>query len=144
MKIRPVSERRLQIGIVQMIRRHNILVFSVPNGGSRDIREARNLKAEGLLAGVPDLTIVLPDGRAAFLEIKTPKGVLSKAQQDFRDWALSNDIPWALARNIDDAEDALRSWLGSGNPQRVGVALAGKAEASPPPFKSAEAPRVPA
>ena len=35
----------------------NILIFHIPNGGSRDAREAHNLKLQGVVAGVPDLCV---------------------------------------------------------------------------------------
>lgn len=54
------------------------LIFSVPNGGTRNMREAQLLKATGLTAGIPDL-IILYNGITAF-EFKTKTGKLSPAQ----------------------------------------------------------------
>jgi hypothetical protein len=48
-----------------------ITFFAVPNGGSRNIREARNLKLEGVRAGVSDLVVVLKD-KVIFIEMKQP------------------------------------------------------------------------
>ena len=48
-----------------------ITFFAVPNGGSRNIREARNLKLEGVRAGVSDLVVVLKD-KVVFIEMKQP------------------------------------------------------------------------
>lgn len=31
------------------------LIFHIPNGGSRNVKEAKNLKRQGVKAGVPDL-----------------------------------------------------------------------------------------
>ncbi|MHB2169940.1 VRR-NUC domain-containing protein [Alsobacter sp. R-9] len=144
MKRLSVSEHELQVGIVAMIRAkyRKVLVYAVPNGGARFIREASRLKDEGVLAGVPDLALILPDGRAAFIEVKAPKGVLSNEQKVFRDWALSNDIPWAVARNIDDATAVLDHWL-CGGPVRSFVAT-GEGARALPFFSSAEAERTPA
>jgi hypothetical protein len=36
------------------------LMFAIPNGGSRDKREAANLKAEGVKSGVPDVFLPVP------------------------------------------------------------------------------------
>ena len=42
-------------------------------------------KAHGfLLPGYPDITLALPKGRVVFLELKTKKGYLSKAQKEIR------------------------------------------------------------
>lgn len=54
-------------------------LFSVPNGGSRDIREGATLKATGVVAGIPDMLLVWP----FFIgfEFKTQTGVLSSSQK---------------------------------------------------------------
>lgn len=52
------------------------LMHAIPNGGSRDAREAHNLKLQGVLAGVPD--ICLPCARGGFhglyIELKRKQG----------------------------------------------------------------------
>lgn len=58
------------------------IVFHVPNGGSRDAREASNLKVQGVLAGVPDLCIVLPGGKIVWIEMKARAGRVSLSQTD--------------------------------------------------------------
>ena len=56
------------------------VVFHVPNGGGRDAREAANLKVQGVLAGVPDLCIVLPCGEVVWVEMKARDGRVSGTQ----------------------------------------------------------------
>lgn len=53
-----------------------------PNGGKRDVREAARLKAQGVLAGFPDLFLFVPRGQwhGLMIEMKSPKGRLSPAQ----------------------------------------------------------------
>ena len=60
------------------------LIFSVPNGGSRHILEAKTLKATGQMAGVSDLIILNPNGKTIFVESKIEKGVQSDAQKLFQ------------------------------------------------------------
>lgn len=62
-------------------------VFAVPNGGSRNLREAVNLKAQGVMAGVSDLIVLLPGKKVYFIELKNPngKGRQSPAQREFED-----------------------------------------------------------
>lgn len=55
------------------------LLFAVPNGGKRNKIEATQLKASGVVAGIPDLVLVWA-GRAYGFELKSPKGVTSDAQ----------------------------------------------------------------
>lgn len=80
------SEHVEQAKLVGMIRASfpGALVFAVPNGGLRDRRVAARLKAEGVLAGVPDLVVAEPRGRwhGLFVEVKKPGvGRLSDAQR---------------------------------------------------------------
>jgi len=46
----------------------NLVIYAVPNGGSRNVREAQRLKAEGVLAGVADLVVLLPQGKSVYIE----------------------------------------------------------------------------
>ena len=57
-------------------------ITHVPNGGKRDAREAARLKAQGVLAGFPDLFLFVPAGgyHGLMIEMKSPKGRLSPAQ----------------------------------------------------------------
>lgn len=61
------------------------VIFHVPNGGSRNAMEATNLKTQGVLAGVPDLVLVLPRNRVIWVEMKAADGRRSKSQVDLHD-----------------------------------------------------------
>ncbi|MFO1147769.1 MAG: VRR-NUC domain-containing protein [Alsobacter sp.] len=141
---RSVSEHELQAGIVQAIRLkfRQVLVYAVPNGGSRGLVEGGRLKAEGVTPGIPDLALVLPDGRAAFLEVKTPEGQLRPEQRRFGEWAHLRGIPWAVVRNLDQALDALTSWL-SDDPSRVDGPTGGGSTAPATFLEQAGATRAP-
>lgn len=80
------AEADFQIGVVRFLRRAGHFVFAVPNGGSRNIIEAANLKAQGVMAGVSDLILLLPN-KVYFIELKNPngKGRQSTAQREFED-----------------------------------------------------------
>lgn len=82
-KPRRRDEASLQASLVEELRLilpPNAFVFAVPNGGSRNIVEAVNLKKQGVVAGVPDL-IVIHAGRPIGLELKTRTGKLSDNQR---------------------------------------------------------------
>lgn len=64
------------------------LLFHVPNGGSRNKIEAMQLKASGVIAGIPDL-LFLWHGRLYAFELKTEIGRLSDEQKKVHEaWAL--------------------------------------------------------
>lgn len=63
------------------------IIFAVPNGHKRSVKEGIKIKAEGGLAGVPDLKILLPNGKSVMIEMKDLKGDLSPKQKDFIDKA---------------------------------------------------------
>jgi hypothetical protein len=89
-----------------------LLWFHSPNSsGNRGARLGGILKSMGVLAGVPDISIVLPNGTAAFIELKAGKGSLSPAQKEFRERAQSHGAFWAQARSIQEIEDQLQKWL---------------------------------
>lgn len=81
------DEANFQIGVVRFLRMAGHFVFAVPNGGSRNVIEAANLKAQGVMAGVSDLILLLPGKKVYFIEIKNPngKGRQSPLQREFED-----------------------------------------------------------
>lgn len=81
------AEADFQVGVVRFLRMAGHFVFAVPNGGSRNLREAVNLKAQGVMAGVSDLIVLLPGKKVYFIELKNPngKGRQSPAQREFED-----------------------------------------------------------
>ncbi len=103
------AEAKRQAAIVEYVRWTvpEILIFSVPNGGLRTKAEAARLKWTGVLAGIPDLVLVLPNGRSAFWEVKTDRGRLSFEQtvMSVRLGVLGHS--YAVVRGIDDARKEL-------------------------------------
>ena len=99
------DEARIQASVVDYVRTvaPDLVIYAVPNGGLRTKAEAALLKWTGVLSGVPDLALVLPGGRSAFMEIKTPKGVLSEAQRGMRMRFIRMGVPCATVRSIEDA-----------------------------------------
>lgn len=78
----------------------NGLIFSCPNGGTRNIVEAKKLKETGLMAGVSDL-IVLLKNKILFVELKIEKGIQSDAQKVFETRILNLGYEYHLIRDVE-------------------------------------------
>jgi hypothetical protein len=79
-----------------------------PAGGGGKRRGAI-LKGAGLKAGVPDILIIYR-GMAYWIELKAPKGVISKVQDNTIAALFYVGSKVYLARNIDDVANALTQW----------------------------------
>ena len=63
-----------------------LMLFHIPNGGSRNSREAANLKRQGVKPGVPDLCLPVAAGgyHGLYIELKRAhQGVVSAPQRDW-------------------------------------------------------------
>jgi hypothetical protein len=78
----------------------------VTEAGPRGARRQAILVGMGVHAGFADL-IVLSEGRALFLEVKSKTGRLRLTQIKFRDVVCAQGFGWALVRSVDDALSAL-------------------------------------
>lgn len=85
---------------------------SMPLGGGGRLRGAI-LHGLGVKAGLPDV-LVINDGRAIWLELKSAKGRLSVGQQECHAALARARCAVAVVRSLDDAIEAL---------QRAGVPL---------------------
>ena len=107
---RKSPEHDLQVAIVDALRAHcPFLFWHTPNGGKRGIKTAVRLKKEGVLPGVPDIQIMLPN-RSAFLELKAKRGRLTDSQIAFRQSAQAAGHWWEVAYSFDEAWAVLERW----------------------------------
>lgn len=78
------------------------LIHAIPNGGARNIVTAAKLKAEGVVAGVPDLFIPEPSGQyhGLFVEMKVKGGRLQQTQKNMigklKERGYKCDVCWSL------------------------------------------------
>ena len=84
------------------------LFFSVPNGSTRDIREAVKLKATGLVAGQPDM-ILAWKGKIYGFELKTTTGTLSPAQVKVHEAWKSSNNPVFVIRDIEEGFSIIKN-----------------------------------
>lgn len=91
------------------------LMYAIPNGGSRDRREAHNLRLQGVKAGVPDICLPVPRGRfaALYIELKRQKG--GRVSDEQRGWieALNRAGNRAVVcRGYEEARAEIERYLG--------------------------------
>lgn len=92
------------------------LAFHPANGGYRNKIEAARLKGLGVRSGVPD--VILPcRGRdpsyiGLAIELKSPKGRVSDAQQEWGRRLVSAGWYWTVARSFDEARATICDYLG--------------------------------
>jgi len=83
------------------------LIFAVPNGGSRNIIEAKRLKNTGVLAGVSDLILIMPNSKILFVEVKMPKGKQSEKQIKFQRKITNLKHTYAIVKSLSDFKELL-------------------------------------
>ena len=113
MKRRGTPEADLQRAVVEALRlalpRSAILHHSASEAtepGPRGAKRQAILVGMGVHPGFADL-VILSEGRALFLELKSVKGRLRPEQEGFRDAVIAQGFGWALVRSVDDALGAL-------------------------------------
>lgn len=89
------------------------LLFSVPNGGSRNIIEAANLKRQGTKSGVADVILLMPKNGFASLciEFKTKTGRQSSEQKKFQEQAEKCGNKYVIVRSVKEAIEKVRNYL---------------------------------
>lgn len=108
-----MSEADEQQAVAEYCDAHGILFFHVPNGGKRSKSEAVRLKKQGVKAGVPDLFFPIVRGKwhGLFVELKTEKGRLSKAQKEWIEALQAEGYCAAMARGADVAIQVIEAYL---------------------------------
>lgn len=107
------EEDQLQMAIIDNLSARgnpNVIWYHIPNQGYRGAGYGAKLKAMGVRSGVPDLAFVLEDGSAAFLELKSSTGDVSREQMDFAKKCFRMGVKHEFARDIDTALSILTEW----------------------------------
>lgn len=89
------------------------LLWAVPNGGHRDVREAMKFKATGVVAGVPDLEFHYK-GRSFFFELKTEKGIVSEKQKRIHQRLKENGFTVTVIREFEKFKTELETVIQNG------------------------------
>lgn len=90
------------------------LLFAVPNGGVRNVRTARVLKAEGVMAGVADLLLLVPskEWHGLCVEMKTMTGRQSESQRAWEKAVTSQGYKYVVCRGVECFVRLINGYLG--------------------------------
>lgn len=117
-KKRDNPEERMQIEFFNQVplffpKLPDRLLFAVPNGGSRNIIEAANLKKQGVKRGVADVILLIPKKGYASLciEFKTAKGRQTDEQKEFHRQAEMCGSKYVVVRSVKQAIEEVRGYL---------------------------------
>lgn len=89
------------------------LLYHVPNGGSRNVVEAKRLKAQGVKPGVPDLVLPVARGKyhGLYIELKTLRGRVSDAQKQWLEALRNQGYAAIVCRGADEAIAMIAKYL---------------------------------
>lgn len=110
-------ESRLQAACVRWYRYqypdHAAMLIAVPNGVATSESQGAILKAEGMLAGVADLLLLLPAEGYSLLavEMKTNTGRQSQRQKEWQRQAEAHGIRYEICRSFDDFNTLLTEYM---------------------------------
>ena len=89
------------------------LLFAVPNGGARNRVTGAIMKAEGVVAGVADLLLLVPSGpyHGLAIEMKTQTGRQSDSQKEWEKAVTAQGYSYSLVRSFADFKETIETYL---------------------------------
>lgn len=88
-------------------------LFAVPNGGQRNAITAAKLKAEGVVAGVADLLLLIPNRHfhGLCIEMKTERGRQSDRQREWQALITQKGYQYQVVRNFEEFTNLIEDYL---------------------------------
>ena len=114
------EEHRLQVSCVRLFRmKHpqlSSLLIAVPNGGRRDAVTGAKLKAEGVVAGVSDLLLLVARNgyHGLCIEMKSPKGRQQDTQREWQKAVEAQGFRYVLCRSVEEFIKETGNYLDTG------------------------------
>lgn len=102
------EEHRIQCACVKWFRyqypSYAKLLYAIPNGSRRDAITGKLLKDEGVVRGVSDLNLDIPNHfyHGLRIEMKTPTGTQSKEQKEFQKEIESRGFKYVVCRSLNE------------------------------------------
>lgn len=88
-----------------------VRAFHPANGGLRDAATAGQLRAMGVVPGIPDLVFILPNAQIACIELKVGRNKLTDEQAEFFEWMQARGSACTVCRSVDEVEATITRWL---------------------------------
>lgn len=124
-------EHNLQVACVNWFRmqypKYGKLLFAIPNGGKRHMKTARDMKAEGVQKGVPDLQLAVPVSEefiddngfrrkrikhcGLFIEMKSDTGRLTPEQKEYLTLLSDQGYATAVCKSFDEFKATIENYL---------------------------------
>jgi hypothetical protein len=94
-------------------RKQERLLFAIPNGHIRNKITAAILKKEGVVAGCPDLLLLIPShGHASLcIEMKAGPGRQTESQKQFQEAAETAGNKYVVCRSFDEFRNEINNYL---------------------------------
>jgi penicillin-binding protein-related factor A (putative recombinase) len=103
-----IKEKQIENSILSYLKMRNLFFWKNDSVGVYDVKKGvyRRKTSIHRKVGVADIIGVV-NGRAVFIEVKSPKGKLSPGQIQFLEEAKQNGAITIVARSIEDVEHVL-------------------------------------
>lgn len=99
------TESQVLDAVCQYLDVMGFFFFRVNNNAVYDTkREVFRKHPKWAVKGVPDV-VVMTNGKVVFVEVKTPKGVLSVDQRAFREMCKQERVPYHVVRCVADIQE---------------------------------------
>ena len=115
--MKPPTERQIQIKCVSWFKARypeaSRVFMAIPNGGARNAWTAKNLKDEGVLAGAPDLLLLVARHGYACLciEMKKAGGRQSDSQKAFEEAVKAFKGKYVVCYSFEEFKAVIENYL---------------------------------
>lgn len=94
-------------------REYKGLLFAIPNGGLRKIKTAAFLKKEGVVAGVADMFLSVPNNEyhGLYIEFKVDYNKQSESQKLFEEKVKQQGYKYIVIKSLEEFQIVVKSYL---------------------------------
>lgn len=106
-----MSETDLVNGALRALELRRIWAWRA-NSGTTVLKTTKSRRViKGAPAGTPDVLLILPGGRLAGIELKSPTGRVRSTQKIWSEKAKRHGVRWGVARSVSEVMRLIDKWL---------------------------------